>query len=428
MRIGLQTWGTEGDIRPFFALAHALKQRGHDVCLFYSNVEGRDLTALRRASGIEAREIGGAYFRQHRDSIAARARENFRIGNPIKQLNRIFEDTLDPIADEMYEAGQQLAAQSQLIVAHFLAHPVISAAEAAARPYSVLAFAPVFPTRHHPPMGAPRLGPLLNPLLWWVADLAMDSILKERVNPLRERAGLPSVRNASAQLLQRSRQALLAMSPQLMSRPADWDARIQLCGFLSLQEDGQDGELDPQLLRFLNAGPPPAFFSLGSMANLDAERAAAAAHAMVEATSRLGARAIVQLPEAVLAKAQLAPNIHYLARAPHALLFPRCSVLVHHGGAGTTHAALRAGRPSIVVPHIADQFFWADLIQRLGIGAKPLPATAFDSKQLETRLRDVAANPDMVTRAEALSQKLRAEHGARLACEYLEQLEPRSAS
>jgi sterol 3beta-glucosyltransferase len=422
VRVGLQTWGTEGDIRPFFALAHALKERGHDVHLVYSNVEGRDMASLGRAAGIEAQDVGGDVFRRNRGRIAARARENFRIGNPVKQLNRIFEDTLDPIADEMYEAGRQLAARSQLVVAHFLAHPVISAAEVAARPYVCLAFAPVFPTRHHPPMGAPRLGPLLNPFLWWVAGRAMDSILAPRVNPLRERVGLPTARDVSAQLLRRARLSLLAMSPQLLPRPADWDERIQLCGFLSLDEDGRDGALEPQLLRFLDSGPPPAFFSLGSMANLDEERAAAAVHAMVEATSRLGTRAVVQLPEAALAKARHAANIHYLSRAPHALLFPRCSVLLHHGGAGTTHAALRAGRPSIVIPHIADQFFWADTLQRLGVGAAPLRATALDARGLESRMRDVLSNPDRVARAEALAAKLREERGAQRACECIEQL------
>lgn len=259
-------------------------------------------------------------------------------------------------------------------------------------------------------------------MLWWVADRAMDSILAARVNRIRERAGLPTAPDVSAQLRRRARLSLLAMSPLLLPRPADWDARIQLCGFLSLQEDGREGALDPQLLRFLDSGPPPAFFSLGSMANLDEEPMVAAVQAMVEATSRLGARAVVQMPEAVLAKARHAENIHYLSRAPHALLFPRCSVLVHHGGAGTTHAALRAGRPSIVVPHIADQFFWADVLRRLGVAAAPLRATVLDARGLESRMREVLSMPDTVARAEALAAKLREERGAQRACEYIEQL------
>ena len=425
MRIGLQTWGTEGDIRPFFALADALKRRGHEVKLVYTNVEGRDLSALGRASDIASQSLSSDYFRKHQEHISARARENFRIGNPIKQLHRIFEDTLDPVVDEMFDAGRALSAWSELTVVHFMAHPAVSAADAEARPYACLALAPVYPTRHRPPMGAPQLGALLNRALWWVAGRAMHSILATRVNGLRQRAGLPAATDVSAQLLAGSRLSLLAMSPALYPRPKDWDARLQLCGFLALHEQGQAGTLDPSLTQFLGAGAPPAFFSIGSMANLDHERAAASVRAMVTAALRLGIRAIVQAPEPVLEKAERAENIFYLSRAPHAVLFPQCSVIVHHGGAGTTHSTLLAGRPSVVVPHIADQFFWGQLLQQKGVAAAPLRATALNADRLAARIRTVLATPDMATRAAALALALRDEQSGSLACDYLEKLDLR---
>lgn len=424
MRVGLMTWGTEGDIRPFFALAATLRQRGHDVQLAYVNVEGRDLAHLGTAVGVDSQSVCAGYFRAQRERISDHARKNFRIANPIKQLDRILADTLDPVVDEMFTVGRQLAARSDLVITHFLAHPVVSAAEAEQRPFACLAFAPVFPTRHHPPMGAPRLGRLLNPALWWVANRAMDSILAARVNHLRQREGLSVEPDVSAQLLRNARLLLLAVSPILWPRPDDWDARIEQCGFLELREAGSAGELEAPLRNFLDAGAAPAFFSLGSMANLEEARAAAAVRAMVEATTRLGVRAVVQAPAAALVEAPQRDDVYYLSRAPHALLFPRCSVIVHHGGAGTTHAALRAGRPSIIVPHIGDQFFWADTLKRHGVASAPLRAHTLDAKRLESRLRDVLSRPDMITRAEALGARLREEQGATLACTHIERLEP----
>lgn len=415
----MQTWGSEGDIRPFFALGEALARRGHEVRLLYTNVDGRDLSSL--GGSFRADDLCGAYFRDHRAQITARARENFRIRSPIRQLDRILEDALDPVAEEMLDAGRQLCASSDLVVTHFLAHPAVTAAEAESRPYACLAFSPVYPTRHHPPMGAPRLGPLLNPALWWVAGRAMSSVLAARVNRLRERAKLPSVRDVSGEVVARARLSLLAMSPALLARPDDWDARIQLCGVITLREAPHaDAPLDASLRSFLEAGPPPAFFSLGSMANLEDERAAASVQAMVSATANVGIRAVVQAPPPVLAAAPRADHVHYVARAPHALLFPRCSLVVHHGGAGTTHAALRAGRPSVIVPHIGDQFYWADLLCRRGVAAPPLPAPSLDAPRLEKRLRAVLATPEMTTRAEALGRALAEEDGAELACDLLE--------
>lgn len=421
MRIALQTWGTEGDIRPFFALAGELVRRGHEVRLLYTNVEGRDLSILGHGIGIDATNIAGEHFQRHREHIAARARENLTIGNPVVQLRRILEDTLDPVAEQMLDAGMEAAAWSDLVVAHFLDLSAITAAEAAGRPFATLGFAPVYPTRHRPPIGAPSLGRWLNPVLWWVAARAMDSLLRPRVNHVRARAGLPAVSSVSRLAVERSRLALLAVSPVLVPRPDDWDPRIQLCGFLPL-EDGAPEALDPETSAFFDAGPPPVLFTLGSMATLDEQRAEAAARAMIEAALRRELRVIVQAPEAVLAALEPDGRILPRTRLPHARVLPRCAVIVHHGGAGTTHAVLRAGRPSIVVPHIADQFFWADLLHRQGVAAKPLPASKLTAARLGARLDVLVSRPELATRAAGLAEALRDNRGLAVGCDRIESL------
>ena len=133
MRIGLQTWGTEGDLRPFFALAGALSARGHEVRLVTTNVEGRSLSALGQGAHVDEERVGAEYFREARTRIADGARENFRVKNPVKQLERILVDALDPVADAMFDAGRDLAEWADALVVHSMAHPAVSAAEATAK-------------------------------------------------------------------------------------------------------------------------------------------------------------------------------------------------------------------------------------------------------------------------------------------------------
>lgn len=419
MRIGLQTWGTEGDIRPFFALAGALSARGHEVRLVTTNVEGRTLSMLGRAAGVEEERVGAEYFAEARARISDGARENFRVKNPVKQLERILEDALDPVADAMFDAGRDLAEWADALVVHSMAHPAVSAAEAAAKPFACVAFAPLFPTRDYPPMGAPRLGRPLHPFLWWVAAKAMDGVLRARVAVVRERAGLGRVRNVTSAVTERACAGLLAASPALLPRPSDWDEKLVVTGFWELREGDTPSAVDEGLAAFLASGDAPLFFTLGSMANLEPARALEAAHAAIRAARALGMRAVVQLPEAERTKLPPSDDLHVTVRVPHAEVFPRCAVVVHHGGAGTTHAALRAGRPEVVIPHIADQFFWADLLHRRGVASKPLPARALDEAGLTARVL-ASRRPEIQEAAARLAREAEGELGVETACAHLE--------
>lgn len=421
----MQSWGTEGDIRPFLILGSALARRGHEVRLVYTNVEGRDLRPPA-SPGLEVIDVGGEYFHERRAQIAAHATENFRIKNPIAQLDRILEETLDPVAERMFEAGRALSAWAQLNVLHFLAHPAMSAADAEHRPFVALAFAPVFPTRFRPPMGAPNLGRWLNPLLWWIASRALGSILTKRVNGLRARAGLAQVSDVTNAVFARARLSLLAVSPALMSRPADWPASMQLCGFLAdevapTNRGAANGsELDSALTAFLEAGPPPLFFTFGSMANLDEPHAERSARIAIEAASRLRSRLIVQVPATLRERLSGTAGVHVVSRASHTELFPRCALVIHHGGAGTTQTVLRAGRPAIVIPHVADQPFWGELVWRRGVAAKPLPVGKLTAQSLETRIRGLLADTALDARCRALQTAVARESGAEVAVAAIE--------
>jgi UDP:flavonoid glycosyltransferase YjiC (YdhE family) len=420
MRVGLQTWGTEGDVRPFFGLAQALMARGHRVRLCYTNVEGKSFERLAEGCGVEARDVGGDYFRANRDVAGAHLEKLFIDKSPLRQIRGILEAAMDPVVDRMLDAGLELAAESDVMVGHFMTHPAGAAASKHGRPYVLVSLQPILPSVHYAPIGTPDLGRVFNPLLWMIMGRVLESILRDRVNHARARAGIHPVKNLMASTLDHAAKVVTAVSPTLFPRPADWDPRVTLTGFLGVHGAAEPWEPDGPLAAFLEAGPPPVFLSFGSMFTLADGRTLEAVRAMTGALALAGARGIIQAPQPIIAQCEAHPSVHFLSRAPHAKLFPRCSAIVHHGGAGTTQSAVLAGRPSIVVPHAADQFFWADRLHARGLGAKPLKRTALTAARLAPRIRATLDDGEMRRRAEEASLALRDEDGPAQAAAVVE--------
>lgn len=420
MRIGIQTWGTEGDVRPFFSLGSALRARGHEVRVVYTNIEARDFGPLARACDLEATSVGAEYFETNRARLAVGAREAFEDWSPLRQVRSILEDLIDPVAEPMLDAGLALARDSDVFISHFLAYPAHVAAEKQGCPHVMVGLVPMFPSAQYAPIGVPSAGALFHRLEWWIANRFFQSVFGPRINRLRQRVGLATLKSVLDPSLERARLGLVAVSPSLFPRPTDWSPRAEVCGFLSLPDAAEPWAPEPALQTFLDAGPPPAFLSFGSMFNLDVDRTTKVVALLGEAVERAGVRGIIQAPEAVLKSAPARNNVHYLARAPHVHLFPRCSMIVHHGGAGTTQSALLAGKPSIVVPHAADQFYWGDVLHRRFAGAKPLRATALTAERLAARIREVTKKPELGAQAAVLGRDLAAERGAERAATLIE--------
>jgi len=133
-------------------------------------------------------------------------------------------------------------------------------------------------------------------------------------------------------------------------------------------------------------------------------------------------RMIVQCPPSARAKLSSDDRVLFIERAPHAVLFARCSAIVHHGGAGTTHTTVAAGRHSVIVPHAADQFFWADLPHDRGLAASPLPRPKLRAKALARRIRWTLDHPALRANAERLAAVMQREDGPSATAAAVEQL------
>jgi sterol 3beta-glucosyltransferase len=209
---------------------------------------------------------------------------------------------------------------------------------------------------------------------------------------------------------------LLGYSRHVIPQPSDWPSNVHTTGYWFLPGE-EEWEPPAALTDFLAAGPPLVYLGFGSMTASNPPRLT---DLLVRATERSGRRAILLSGWAGLGDATLPPTIFPLASAPHAWLFPRMAAVVHHGGAGTTAAGLCAGVPSVLVPHLGDQFHWGRRLAALGLAPPSIPHRSLTAARLGDAIRLAATNPTMRQRATALSAKLRAEDGIAAAISLIE--------
>jgi len=209
---------------------------------------------------------------------------------------------------------------------------------------------------------------------------------------------------------------LFAYSPAVLPRPADWSApHIHVTGYCFL-DAAEAYQPPPALADFLVAGEPPVCVTFGSMVNREAARIDAAVRA---ALARPGRRALVLTGWGGGQPVEPSADGLTLDAAPHDWLFPRCAAVIHHGGAGTTAAGLRAGIPNIGVPHAADQPFWAKRVAAIGAGPAPLDLKRLSVDSLSAAL-DRAFAPDTRARAQEIGRLIRAEDGVGVAVRVIE--------
>lgn len=207
---------------------------------------------------------------------------------------------------------------------------------------------------------------------------------------------------------------IYGFSRHVVPRPSDWPSDCHVTGYWCLPDDAWT---PPQALAdFLAAGSPPVCIGFGSMLGEDAERLTAL---VVEGARRAGLRAVLLTGWGGLTAVE-ADDVVSVTEAPHCWLLPRTAAVVHHGGAGTTAAAVRAGVPSVVVPFAVDQPFWAARLHALGVAPAGLPVRHLTSDALAAALRRVTSDAALRSRARRLGELVSAEDGVGAAVTALE--------
>jgi UDP:flavonoid glycosyltransferase YjiC (YdhE family) len=420
MRIVFSTYGTFGDVNPLIALSLELKRRGHRPVLaipemFRPKVEplGIGFAAVRpEQDPNDTRLIAMIYDIKHGTETGLR---KFLFPS----LHESYDDLL---------AAVEADGGADLLVTGELAYAGPIVAEKTGVPWASYVLAPFsFFSGYDPPVLPPyptlarmqEAAPVLGHV---VARFARFVTRKwpEPVYELRRELGLPPGKDPIFDA-KHSERLVLALYSRVMGEPQpDWPPAVKITGFAFYDGSGAEGVLPPELASFLEAGPAPLVFTLGSAAVMHAgdfyEQSA-------EAAEILGQRAVLLIgaDDRNLPRRSLPETICVARYAPYSKIFPRASVIIHQAGIGTTAQALRAGRPMLVMPYSHDQPDNARRVRRLGV-AEVLGRKKYSAKPAARLIEKLLSDSAYRVRASDAAAKVAAENGTAAACDALEQM------
>jgi len=413
MKIGIQTWGSNGDIRPMLALADGLQKAGHRVTLVVSSIDNHSYQDICKQLGIAYRQVP-----EHIDfDMQDFAQRSFRM-HPLQWLRALLDAAFFPYEQAVYQAALQLAADNDYVIGHHFLYPLKLAAQQLQKPFfSVTLCHAAIPSPAIPPFSFPDLGRPINKLSWKLLDAVFDWALKKPLTRLWLEAGQTPPKHMLTELLTSQQLNLVAVDPLFCRSFEQWQAHHQICGFLNLTEDARHWTIPDPLTGFLNNGTAPVYMTFGSLQQAVPDWSM---DLFLEAVTLAGCRAIIQTSSERYPAGSRNDQVYFIGRHPHQPLFKHCAAIVHHGGAGTTHAATRSGCPSVVVPFMDEQLFWARQLQSLGLAGKPLPAKNVTAAALAEGIRTVLDSKTMRDNAKQASLAMQSNDGVARAVELLE--------
>ncbi len=414
MKILITTLGSRGDVQPFLALAVGLQQAGHQVTLAAPHTFAEWI----RAYGVSAHPVrfNPQEFMQQPEVEAI-----LNSRNVLRQL-RLMRDEMGAGIGQSLHDFWEAAQTADFLVAGGGGLGGVDIASQRGLPLAFGHLQPVLPTRAFPPFLLPfrfSFGGHYNYLTAALFSRAAWPMLSAPINRWRTtQMGWPPWRSATA-LDTASRRLgapwLNAYSPSVLPKPADWASEHHVTGYWFL--DAPPAWQPPEdLLRFLDRGAPPVSIGFGSM-RADPERLT---QLMMRALELSGQRGLLLTGWGGLAPHAPSDKIFFAENVPHAWLFPRLAAVVHHGGAGTTGAGLRAGVPNIITPHSGDQYAWAEQVVKLGAGPRAPEMKKLTAEKLAEAINTAVNDSAMRARAAALGEKIRTENGVARAVEIIE--------
>jgi vancomycin aglycone glucosyltransferase len=391
VRVLLAGFGSRGDIHPLLALALALRRAGHEPRVtgppdFARDAGDVDVPYI--AHGPNAQEL----LKQNQADLGA---------NPLRMIRLARSQAAEHIGMQ-FEALNALARDADMIVAAGLMWAASSVAQARGLPYRYVAYAPeVIPSRFHAPPLCPwqNLPGVLNRWLWRAFQRVVNWLVLPAVNRHRAELGLLPLGRIDPHVLPRD-STLLAADPEIAGWASDAGISTPALGALQFW-NGRP--LEPAIERFLAAGEPPVYIGFGSMVDAGAGETT---RRLLEVVERVGCRAIIGAGWAGLGGASSGERVLFVGPTPHRPLFARLAAVVHHGGAGTTHTAARAGVPQLLVPHLLDQFSWAKRTWRLGLSPRPIPRSRLSTLALERGLRACLTDEGLRQRASQMKRAI----------------------
>lgn len=406
LNIAMLIVGTRGDVQPFVAIAKRLQEYGHHVRL----ATHANFRSFVTTSGIEFYPLGGdpralaEYMARNKGFLPSGPSE---ISFQRKQLKAIVNSLLPACTEPDMDTSAPFRAQA--IIANPPAYGHVHVAEALRVPLHIFFTMPWTPTSEFPH----PLARVSQSAGYWLSYLVVDILIwwgiRSIINDFRrKKLKLPAIAYLSAYHGSISDLPTGYMwSPHLVPKPNDWGHSVDVVGFCFLNL-GINYSPRQEFLQWLQAGPKPVYVGFGSMPLEDPVNTTSI---ILEALEATGQRGIIDKGWGNLGKLHQIPDYVFLLEdCPHDWLFPQCSAVVHHGGAGTTAAGLRAGCPTTIVPFFGDQFFWGDRVHKKGVGPRPIPIGQLTIETLVEAIRTML-DPQVKQKAMELAKHIEVEDG-----------------
>jgi sterol 3beta-glucosyltransferase len=396
MHITILAFGSRGDVQPCVALGLGLQRAGHKV----------RLVALS----------------QFETFVESRALDFFSLGVDMHDLRKAGRE-FKPNMERMQEGFWQASQGTQAIIFSTLGINAYHVAEKLEVPCLWALTIPIFGrTRTRPALLPPLpLGSGYNLLAHILTEQGTQQTIGRLFNSWRQAwLNLPPIqlhRWPYTQLRGQPVPMLYCYSPAVVPKPPDWGEHAHVTGYWFLDHP-PDWQPPADLVDFLESGPPPIYVGLGSISSRDPEKTS---RIVLDALRQSGQRGVIATGWGGLSQSDLPDEVFVTEAVPHDWLFPRMAAVVHHGGAGTTGAGLRAGVPSIIVPVSNDQPFWGRRVKALGAGPAPIPRKRLTADRLAHAICVAVTDEAIRKRAAELGETIRAEDGVANAVRIINQ-------
>ncbi len=405
MRVLLYGFGSRGDVQPFIALGKGLQRAGYDVTLSV----GRNFESWVRSEGLTFQPIAidmEALVQTDTAKDWIDGRKQTAVAE-VRSMKRMFDGVAAQVAEDVLAALDHF---DTFISGVLTVEAMNAAAAVRGKTCIVGTMTPWTPTRSGASgMNAPipRGDSVVNLIFGYVVEAMMSNVFGALSRAVRANLKLRPSTPVDYMRAWNQAPTLMGISPLVTPHPPDWGDNLHVTGYWFLDR-AADWQPPPELTAFLDSGDPPVYIGFGSMSSRDPE---STLRLMLAAIEKTGQRTLIHSGWAGMRADDLPPNVRLIDSVPHDWLFPRMAAVIHHGGAGTTAAGLRAGVPSAVIAHIGDQPYWGRRIHELGVGAPPIRRHALTVENLSETIRLLTTDREMRVRAAAFGEQIRAEDG-----------------
>jgi UDP:flavonoid glycosyltransferase YjiC (YdhE family) len=401
MKILLISVGTRGDMEPFLAIANILNEKGHHVvCAF-----PEQFRYLAEDAGVTFVSLGTKFIELLESDVGKSA-----IGGSASGVRKFL--AYMKLASKQTDTNKELAIKQHELIEREQPDRIVYNGKATFpiiwgihNPGKTVMVSPVpyvhYVKDHTHVAFNSNFGAFLNKLTFALADFGMLMTLAIMLKWVKY--GKNITRKQIRQAV-RSKKVMYTISPTLFSRQDDWDENIHVIGYHKRETAGI-WKPDKNLKRFLAKHKKIVFITFGSMTNPEPEEKT---RIILDVLAQYHIPAIINTAAGGLIEPEKYDTdlVHFVSGIPYDWIFPKMYAVVHHGGSGTTHLALKYGCASMIVPHIIDQFVWSRLISDLGVGPRGLPIHKLTRQRLRPKLLDLFQNPTYKAEAQQISKRM----------------------